>query len=55
MTYTSKELTELTSQELRDLIMQYSDYVTTYPENHADEGYPVCFIEWYENNYQLTE
>lgn len=45
MTYTSEELTELTSQELRDLIIQYSEYIMTYPEDHPDGGYPVCFME----------
>ena len=49
------ELIELDKNDIIRLIKQYDEYVSDYPENHPDGGYPVCFSEWYDNDYKELE
>lgn len=48
------ELKNLDKLEIIEKIEAYDDYVMSYPEEH-NEGYPVCFLEWYENEEKEKE
>lgn len=36
-----------------ELLKRYIEYVEEYPDEHKVKGnYPVCFNEWFDNDYQ---
>ncbi|MHA1400025.1 MAG: hypothetical protein ACTSQE_06735 [Candidatus Heimdallarchaeaceae archaeon] len=40
----------------KEILEKYIKYVEEYPDDHEVEGnYPVCFDEWYNNDYQEEE
>ncbi len=46
-----QSLKGMESSQLIELISLYNDYVQAYPVEHPDGGYPVSFMEWYDNDY----
>lgn len=46
-----ERLKRIGPRQLIELISLYNDYVQEYPEEHPDGGYPVSFMEWYDNEY----
>ena len=34
------------------ILLKYIKYVEEYPDDHEVDNYPVCFDEWYNNEYQ---
>lgn len=51
--YTTEEIiNDYTTEELLEITLEYSGYVQDYPADHKGGGYPVSFMEWYENDYQ---
>jgi len=41
----------LSDGELNSLLIDYVTYVEEYPNNHETSNYPVCFEEWFHNDY----
>ena len=40
----------------KEILLKYIKYVEEYPDDHDIIGnYPVCFNEWYDNEYQEEE
>ena len=49
---------EFTKRPLRkqiDILLRYTTYVATYPDDHDEGSYPACFFEWYDNDYCEAE
>ena len=42
---------ELDCDELVHLSEQYSNYVVEFYDDHGDGEYPVCIMEFYDNEY----
>lgn len=43
---------DLSPLEQVNVLFKYTNYVTAYPDDHDQGSYPVCFWEWYEDDYQ---
>lgn len=46
-----EEIKKLTKKELQKAIVVYDQYVINFPEDHEEGDYPVCFMEWLDNDY----
>jgi hypothetical protein len=45
------EFTGRTKKKQIDILLRYTTYVATYPDDHDEGSYPACFWEWYDNDY----
>ncbi len=46
-----REFSALPTKKQRDILGLYADYVEEYPDDHDEGSYPVCFWEWFSNDY----
>lgn len=47
-----EEFENLSLKKQIEIFWEFVDYVENYPEEHDEGSYPVCFLEWYSNDYQ---
>ncbi len=50
-----KHFQKYTLETQRYFFWNYIRYVAKFPETHDEGSYPVCFWEWYQNDFPNTE
>lgn len=46
------EFRELDKDEQIQILKMYTYYVQDFPDDHDEGSYPVCFLEWWTNDYE---
>lgn len=46
------EFNKLPFEAQVEILKEYTYYVANFPDDHDEASYPVCFLEWWTNDYQ---
>ena len=50
--YTDDLVEELNFDTLKEFLYQYDKYIQNFYDEHDENSYPVCMVEFYNNDFQ---